>query len=76
MKARRRSHRRRPGFGGGLLPANQMAWEAECLVVAGLEPWETLGAAVWMGGELLREPTVGRLVSGGPAISFSCTAIR
>ncbi|MCP3997996.1 MAG: hypothetical protein GY722_23495 [bacterium] len=59
-----------------MLRANQMAWEAECLVVAGPEPWEALGAAAWMGGELLREPTAGSLVSGGPAISFSCTAIR
>ena len=57
-------------FGGGSLRANQMAWEVECLVAAGLEPWEALGAATWMGGELLRESTAGRLAVGGPADFF------
>lgn len=57
-------------FGGGSLRANQMAWEVECLVGAGLEPWEALRAATWMGGELLREEHAGRLVVGGPADFF------
>lgn len=57
-------------FGGGSLRANHLAWEVECLVEAGLEPWRAIGAATWMGGELLREPTAGRLASGGPADFF------
>lgn len=57
-------------FGGGSLRANQMAWEVESLVGAGLEPWEALGAATWRGGELLREPDAGRLRVGGPADFF------
>ncbi len=57
-------------FGGGSLRANQMAWEVECLVEAGLEPWQALGAATWMGGELLREPSAGRIAVGGPADFF------
>lgn len=57
-------------FGGGSLRANQMAWEVECLVDAGLTPLQALGAATWMGGELLREPDAGRLVVGGPADFF------
>ncbi len=47
-------------FGGGSTRANQLAWEVECLVAAGLEPWEALGAATWRGGELLGEPEAGR----------------
>jgi imidazolonepropionase-like amidohydrolase len=57
-------------FGGGSLRANQMAWEVECLVAAGLEPWQALAAATWRGGELLREPSAGRLAVGGPADFF------
>lgn len=57
-------------FGGGSLRANQMAWEIECLVVAGLQPWEALTAATRTGGELLREPNAGRIVVGGPADFF------
>jgi imidazolonepropionase-like amidohydrolase len=57
-------------FGGGSLRANQMAWEVECLVAAGLEPWEALGAATWVGGELLGEPDAGRIRVGGPADFF------
>lgn len=57
-------------FGGGSLRANQMAWEVECLVVAGMEPWQALGAATWMGGELLREPKAGRITVGAPADFF------
>jgi len=54
-------------FGGGSLRANQLAWEVESLVAAGLEPWEALGAATWRGGELLGEADAGVLREGGPA---------
>ena len=54
-------------FGGGSTRANQLAWEVEWLVAAGLEPWEALGAATWRGGELLGEPEAGVLREGGPA---------
>lgn len=54
-------------FGGGSSRANQLAWEVELLVEAGLEPWEALGAATWRGGELLGEPDAGVLREGGPA---------
>jgi imidazolonepropionase-like amidohydrolase len=54
-------------FGGGSLKANQLAWEVECLVEVGLEPWEALAAATWRGGELLREPEAGVIREGGPA---------
>ena len=54
-------------FGGGSTRANQIAWEVESLVAAGLEPWEALGAATWRGGELLGEPDAGVIREGGPA---------
>ena len=54
-------------FGGGSARANQLAWEVESLVGAGLEPWQALAAATWRGGELLGEPEAGRLREGGPA---------
>lgn len=54
-------------FGGGSTRANQLPWEVELLVEAGLEPWQALGAATWAGGELLGEPEAGRLHEGGPA---------
>jgi imidazolonepropionase-like amidohydrolase len=54
-------------FGGGSTRANQLAWEVECLVAAGLEPWQALGAATWRGGELLGEPEAGVMREGGPA---------
>ena len=57
-------------FGGGSLRANQLAWEVESLVAAGLEPWEALGAATWRGGELLDEPGAGTIAEGGPADFF------
>jgi imidazolonepropionase-like amidohydrolase len=57
-------------FGGGSLRANQLAWEVESLVEAGLEPWEALGAATWRGGELLGEPSAGAIAEGGPADFF------
>jgi imidazolonepropionase-like amidohydrolase len=57
-------------FGGGSLRANHLAWEVESLVAAGLEPWEALAAATWVGGDLLREPTAGRISVGGPADFF------
>ena len=54
-------------FGGGSTRANQLAWEVEQLVEAGLEPWEALGSATWRGGELLGEPDAGVVREGGPA---------
>jgi imidazolonepropionase-like amidohydrolase len=54
-------------FGGGSTRANQLAWEVEQLVEAGLEPWQALGCATWRGGELLGEPDAGVLREGGPA---------
>jgi len=57
-------------FGGGSARANQMPWEVENLVEAGLEPWEALAAATWVGGELLGEPDAGVLNQGGPADFF------
>ena len=57
-------------FGGGSLRANQLAWEVESLVAAGLEPWQALAAATWRGGELLGEPDAGVIREGGPANFF------
>ncbi len=54
-------------FGGGSTRANQLAWEVEALVGAGLQPWEALAAATVRGGEILGEPDAGRLREGGPA---------
>ena len=59
--------RRRDRLRGGSLRANQLAWEVETLVGAGLEPYDALAAATVNGGRLLREPAVGVLVQGGPA---------
>jgi len=53
--------------GGGSTRANQLAWEVEQLVEAGLAPWEALASATWRGGELLGEPDAGVLREGGPA---------
>ncbi len=39
----------------------------ECLVEAGLEPWEALAAVTWRGGDLLGEPEAGVIRAGGPA---------
>jgi len=57
-------------FGGGSLRANHLAWEVESLVAAGLEPWESLAAATWRGGQLLGEPEAGVIRDGGPADFF------
>ena len=54
-------------FGGGSTRANQLAWEVEQLVEAGLQPWEALGCATWRGGELLGEADAGSIREGGPA---------
>lgn len=54
-------------FGGGSTRANQLAWEVELLVEAGLAPWQALGSATWRGGELLGEPEAGAISEGGPA---------
>jgi imidazolonepropionase-like amidohydrolase len=57
-------------FGGGSGRANQLAWEVESLVAAGLEPVDALAAATWRGGELLGEPDAGTLHESGPAAFF------
>jgi imidazolonepropionase-like amidohydrolase len=57
-------------FGGGSTRPNHMAWEVISLVEAGLEPWEALAAATWLGGELLGEPDAGVIREGGPADFF------
>jgi imidazolonepropionase-like amidohydrolase len=57
-------------FGGGSTRANQLAWEVESLVGAGLEPWEAVGAATWRGGEIMGEPEAGVIREGGPAGFF------
>ena len=54
-------------FGGGSLRANQLAWEVQALVAAGLEPYDALAAATVNGGRLLGEPGAGVLAEGGPA---------
>jgi imidazolonepropionase-like amidohydrolase len=54
-------------FGGGSTRANQLPWEVQCLVEAGLEPWQALGCVTWRGGELLGEPGAGVIQEGGPA---------
>jgi imidazolonepropionase-like amidohydrolase len=53
--------------GGGSLRANQLAWEAEAMVAAGLSPRTALAAVTWRGGDLLGDPDAGRLRVGGPA---------
>ncbi|HEX6754619.1 MAG TPA: amidohydrolase family protein [Mycobacteriales bacterium] len=54
-------------FGGGSLRANQLAWEVQTLVAAGLPPATALAAATVNGGRVLGEPDAGRLREGGPA---------
>jgi imidazolonepropionase-like amidohydrolase len=56
--------------GGGSTRANHLPWEVECLVDAGLPPQDALAAATWRGGDLLGEPSAGRLREGGPADFF------
>jgi imidazolonepropionase-like amidohydrolase len=57
-------------FGGGSGRANQLAWEVESLVHAGLEPVAALAAATWRGGELLGDADAGVIREGGPADFF------
>lgn len=54
-------------FGGGSTRANQLAWEVQALVKAGVEPCAALAAVTWRGGDLLGDPAAGRLQVGGPA---------
>ena len=54
-------------FGGGSLRANQLAWEVQTLVAAGLPPAAAVAAATGNGGRVLGEPEAGRLREGGPA---------
>jgi imidazolonepropionase-like amidohydrolase len=57
-------------FGGGSARANQLAWEVESLVAAGLQPVDALAAATWRAGELLGEPDAGTIREGRPALFF------
>ena len=54
-------------FGGGSVRPGHLAWEVELLVEAGLEPYEALAAATWVGGELLGVPDAGVIREGAPA---------
>ncbi|HEY2166292.1 MAG TPA: amidohydrolase family protein [Jatrophihabitantaceae bacterium] len=54
-------------FGGGSLRANQLAWEVEALVDAGVEPHIALAAATWRGGDLIGIPGAGRIDIGARA---------
>jgi imidazolonepropionase-like amidohydrolase len=54
-------------FGGGSVRPGHLAWEVEMLVRAGLEPYEALASATWIGGELLGLEHAGRIAEGGPA---------
>jgi imidazolonepropionase-like amidohydrolase len=54
-------------FGGGSLRANQLAWEVQTLVTAGLPPGTALAAVTVNGGRILDEPEAGRIREGGPA---------
>ncbi len=54
-------------FGGGSLRANQLAWEVEALVAAGIEPHQALAAVTWRGGDLYGDRDAGRIRVGGPA---------
>jgi len=57
-------------FGGGSVRAGHLAWEVESLVECGLEPWEALAAVTWRGGDLLGEPSAGRITVGGASDFF------
>ena len=46
----RRAHRGRHRLRRRLPRANQLAWEIECLVTPGCEPWQALAAATRNGG--------------------------
>ena len=64
-------------FGGGSLRANQLAWEVESLVAAGLEPWEALGGRDVARRRAARtSPTPARSPRVGPPTSSSSTATR
>jgi imidazolonepropionase-like amidohydrolase len=63
-------------FGGGSARANQLPREVECLVEAGLEPWEALAAVTWRGGDLLGAPEAGVIRGGGPVDFPLCAATR
>ena len=60
-------YRRRHRLRRGAARANQLPWEVESLVEAGLEPWEALASVTWRGGDLLGEPGAGVITEGGPA---------
>lgn len=53
--------------GGGSLRHGLLAWEVEALVRAGLPGCDALAAVTWRAGELLGEPSAGRLAVGDTA---------
>lgn len=53
--------------GGGSLRANQLAWEVEALVAAGLDSYDAALAVTVNGGHVLGEPDIGLIREGGPA---------
>ena len=56
--------------GGGSGRANQITWEYQSLIIAGLQPAEALAAITWRGGEALGVPDAGVIREGGPAHFF------
>ncbi|TMC69399.1 MAG: hypothetical protein E6J13_11535 [Chloroflexi bacterium] len=54
-------------FGGGSVRPGHLAWEVEMLVRAGLEPFEALASATWVGGELVGLKDAGTIAEGAPA---------
>jgi imidazolonepropionase-like amidohydrolase len=54
-------------FGGGSVRPGHLAWEVDMLVRAGLQPYEALGSATWIGGELLGLKDAGTIAEGGAA---------
>jgi imidazolonepropionase-like amidohydrolase len=54
-------------FGGGPPRPGNYALELELLLRAGLEPFEALGAATWVAGEVIGVPGVGTLAVNGSA---------
>jgi imidazolonepropionase-like amidohydrolase len=54
-------------FGGGSVRPGHLAWEVQTLVRAGLDPYEALASATWIGGELLGMKDAGTIHEGGPA---------
>ena len=63
-------------FGGGSTRANQLAWEVESLVAAGLEPWEALAPRRGAAASSSASPTPACSARAGRPTSSSSTATR